>query len=81
MVRELKKIKKGEELLADIESATKSDVLSIEAARKEEFKDELDVGFFFSVVFDTRKERDEWLLSHGIRLEEDFFVKAKNFLL
>ena len=81
MVRELKKIKKGEELLADIESATNSDVLSIEKVRKEEFKNELDVGFFFSVVFDTRKERDEWLLSHGIKLEEDFFVKAKNFLL
>lgn len=81
MVRELKKIKKGEELLADIEAATNGDVLNIEEVRKEAFKNELDVGFFFSVVFDTRKERDEWLLSHGIRLEEDFFVKAKNFLL
>lgn len=81
MVRELKKIKKGEELLADIEAATNGDVLNIEEVRKEVFKNELDVGFFFSVVFNTRKERDEWLSSHGIKLEEDFFVKAKNFLL
>ena len=54
----------------------------VEETRKNEFTyaDELDTAFFFSVVFNTRKERDKWLEEHGIELEEDFFVKADNFI-
>jgi hypothetical protein len=39
----------------------------------------LDTGFYFSVVFDTREERDKWLTEHNLKLVEDFFIKAGDF--
>ena len=33
--------------------------------------DLLDSGFYFSVVFRTRKERDAWLAQRGIGLRDD----------
>ena len=57
----------------------------VQAMREQDFKteqsmnEELDTAFYFSVVFNTRKERDAWLKEHDIQLVEDFFVKAENF--
>lgn len=82
MVREIKKVLKGEKGLEELEKETNKQVSEIEEQRKKAFDDaEMDTGFFFSVVFNTFNEREEWLKKHNIKLEEGFFVKAKNFLI
>ena len=80
MVRDLHtKTASGIEGLQKLEADTEKEVNDIESLRQKDFQNELDAGFFFSVVFDTRSERDSWLKEHGIKLQEDFFVKAKDF--
>lgn len=83
MVRELKKEYKGGGMkgLDDIEKKTDEQVNDIERIRRKDYNPEMDLAFYFSVVFNTRDERDEWLRKHNIKLEDDFFVKAKNFNL
>lgn len=50
-------------------------ILTAEVARKRQYEKEtedlLDMGFYFSVVFPTRKARDEWLEKHNILLRDD----------
>jgi hypothetical protein len=36
------------------------------------------MGFYFSVVFSTRKERDEWLSRHGLKLRQDDHLLASD---
>jgi len=79
MVRKLKKDVKGVETLEALETETESEVKKYNDARKQSFKDELDSGYFFSVVFDTRLERDQWLKKRNLSLVEDFFIKIKDF--
>ncbi len=80
MVRELKKPAKGIEALKELEAVTDKEVKEIAELKAKDFKDdELDTGCYFSVVFDTKAERDNWLKEHGVKLVEDFFVKAKDF--
>jgi hypothetical protein len=81
MVRELKKASKGSKELEAMEKDTERVVGAIEKRREKDFKDELDTGFYFSVVFDTKAERDKWLQDRKIKLVEDFFVKACDFNL
>ena len=81
MVRELHKKSNGIEGLVDIEAKTQKQVDDIEKIRRKDYNPEMDLAFYFSVVFDTRDERDEWLKKHNIKLEDDFFVKAENFNL
>lgn len=83
MVRELKKNIEGGGIkgLDDIEKKTDEQVNDIERIRRKGYNPEMDLAFYFSVVFNTRDERDEWLRKHNIKLEDDFFVKAKNFNL
>ena len=71
----------GTEVLEAFEQEAESEVKKINDIRKKEFRSEMDSAFFFSVVFDTRAERDAWLKDHNIILEEDFFVKSKDFLV
>ena len=78
MVRKLKTEKKT---LEELEKETDIEIKKLNDIRKEEFGNELDAGYFFSVVFDTRKERDSWLKKHNLSLIEDFFIKAKDFKL
>jgi hypothetical protein len=79
MVRKLHKLVKGLEGLEELEKITDREVADIHKIRAQDFKDEMDLGFYFSVVFDTRKERDKWLKEHGLTLTEDFFIKARDF--
>jgi hypothetical protein len=79
MVRELKKPSQGLKGLEELEELDQKEVEEIERQRQNDFGTELDAGFFFSVVFDTYEERQKWLSDHGIKLEEDFFVKARDF--
>ncbi|MDR1900981.1 MAG: hypothetical protein LBQ88_01680 [Treponema sp.] len=79
MVRQLKKPSRGPEALKELELVTDKEVNAIHAQRARDFKDELDLGFYFSVVFDNRRERDKWLKDHGLKLVEDFFIKAGDF--
>jgi len=81
MVRELHKKSKGIEGLVDIEEKTQKQVDDIEKIRSKDYNPEMDLAFYFSVVFNTRDERDGWLKKHNIKLEDDFFVKAENFNL
>jgi hypothetical protein len=80
MVRELKP-SKGIKALNELEKITDSEVEKIQKQREKDFKSELDSGFFFSVVFDTKGERDKWLQNHGLQLIEDMFIKASDFNL
>ena len=77
MVRELKTEKKT---LEEWEAITDEQVKKYNDIRKAEFKDELDAGYFFSVVFDTTTERDLWLKERNLSLIEDTFIKAKDFV-
>ncbi|MDR1901764.1 MAG: hypothetical protein LBQ88_05705 [Treponema sp.] len=79
MVRQLHKPFKGPEALKELELVTDKEVDDIHTQRARDFKDELDLGFYFSVVFDNRRERDKWLKDHGLTLVEDFFIKAGDF--
>ena len=76
MVRRQQSQKNGIEAL---EQETEAEVSQINDIRKKEFKAEMDSGFFFSVVFDSRAERDKWLTDRKLTLEEDFFIRADNF--
>ena len=71
----------GIEALKELEAITDTEIKKLNGIRKEEFGDELDAGYFFSVVFDTRKERDLWLKEHNLNLVENFFIRAKDFKL
>jgi hypothetical protein len=79
MVRQQKKKKNGIEALEEFENITDIQVKKYNDIRKQEFNDEMNVGYFFSVVFDTNKERDLWLKERNLTLIEDFFIKAKDF--
>jgi hypothetical protein len=79
MVRDLKRPSKGIEALDELEKITDNEVEAIHKQRKADFKSELDTGFFFSVVFDTYEEREQWLKDHNLKLVEDFFIKASDF--
>jgi hypothetical protein len=39
----------------------------------------MNTAYFFSVVFDTKAERDQWLKKRNLTLVEIFFIKAKDF--
>ena len=79
MVRKLKKELKVIENLEALEQETEADVKKYNDIRKQAFNDEMSPGFFFSVVFDTKAERDKWLKDRNLSLEEEFFIRAKNF--
>ena len=79
MVREQKKESKGIETLEALENETESEIKKINDARKKEFQNELNAGYFFSVVFDTKEQRDTWLKGRNLSLVEDFFIRAKDF--
>jgi len=79
MVRELKKPSQGLKGLEELERDSEDEVKEIEDQRKKDFSDELDTAFFFSVVFDTKEERNKWLSDRRLKLEEDYFIKASDF--
>jgi len=79
MVRKQQAQKTGIGALEDFEKEAEEEVKKINDIRKQEFKAEMDSAFYFSVVFDSRTERDQWLKNHDLTLEEDFFIKASNF--
>ena len=54
-------------------------IKQIEFQENKKYCDENDVAFYFSVVFNTKTERDKWLKERNIVLIEDFFVKAEDF--
>ena len=69
----------GTEALEVLEQEAESEVMKINDIRKKEFRSEMDSAFYFSVVFDSRAERDQWLRDHNLTLEEDFFIRSSNF--
>ncbi|GHV79453.1 hypothetical protein AGMMS49944_12440 [Spirochaetia bacterium] len=79
MVRELKKPSKGLNGLEELEKDCDTEVKAVHKQLEKDFKSELDAGFFFSVVFNTKEERDQWLQDHGLKLIEDMFIKAVDF--
>jgi len=81
MVREQKpKEEQGLDLLAQKEKETEEYIKKLDDTRIKEFKEEMTASYYFSVVFDTNKDRDEWLRQHGLfdKLVEDFFIKASD---
>jgi hypothetical protein len=79
MVRQQKKKENGIKALEEAESKTDDQIKKYNDIRKQEFKDEMNTGYFFSVVFDTKAERDLWLKERNLTLVEEFFIKAKDF--
>lgn len=80
MIRKLEKQVNPEEVIKKLEELEMKKFNQVEELRKKDFNDEMDSAFYFSVVFNTRSERDKWLKEHNIVLTEDFFVKAENFI-
>jgi hypothetical protein len=79
MVRKQKKQEPGLESLKDMEAKTEEEIKKYNSIRKQEFEDEMNTGYFFSVVFDTNAERDQWLKERNLTLVEEFFIRARNF--
>lgn len=80
MIRKLEKQVNPEEVIKKLEELEMKKFNQVEELREKDFNDEMDSAFYFSVVFNTRSERDKWLKEHNIVLTEDFFVKAENFI-
>jgi hypothetical protein len=81
MVRELKPPPKGIQALEELEKITDDEVEKVEKQREKDFKKEMDTAFYFSVVFDTREDRDKWLKDRKLKLIEDTFIKASDLNL
>jgi len=79
MVRQQKKAQGGIEALKELEQETKSEIKKINDIRKQEFNEEMNAEYFFSVVFDTKTERDKWLKERNLTLIENFFIRANDF--
>lgn len=80
MIRKLEKQVNPEEVIKKLEELEMKKFNQVEELREKDFNDEMDSAFYFSVVFNTRSERDKWLKEHNIVLTDDFFVKAENFI-
>ena len=71
--------------MSELEQAELKRLEEVKKIKESEFQKQLkynneyDAGFYFSVVFNTRAERDKWLKERNIVLTEDFFVKAEDF--
>lgn len=73
-------IKKGISELEKTISEVEKYMEKVEKQRQKDFG-ELDTRFYFCVVFDTYEERNKWLEEHNVKLVEDVFVKAKDFIV
>ena len=80
MIRKLEKQINPEEVIKKLEELEMKKFNQVEELREKDFNNEMDSAFYFSVVFNTRSERDKWLKKHNIVLIEDFFVKAGDFI-
>lgn len=80
MIRKLEKQVNPEEVIKKLEELEMKKFNQVEELREKDFDNEMDSAFYFSVVFNTRSERDKWLREHNIVLTEDFFVKADDFI-
>jgi len=60
--------------LTDESEKVVSEVIRKKRAKEAQIDAQLDMGFYFSVVFATRKDRDDWLCQHGIKLHDDEYV-------
>ena len=80
MIRKLEKQVNPEEVIKKLEELEMNKFNQVEELREKDFDNEMDSAFYFSVVFNTRSERDKWLKEHNIVLTEDFFVKADDFI-
>lgn len=80
MIRKLEKQVNPEEVIKKLEELEMKKFNQVEELREKDFNNEMDSAFYFSVVFNTRSERDKWLKEHNIVLTEDFFVKADDFI-
>lgn len=80
MVRKVGKVQGGEEQLKELEEITDKEVIEFKEKQKKILDEELDTGYYFSVIFETREERDEWLNKHGIVLMDNYSVKAEHFI-
>jgi len=79
MKRKLNKQINPAETIQKLQDMEMAKMQKVEDIRKKQFDDELDTAFYFSVVFNTKAERDKWLQEHNIVLTEDFFVRAEDF--
>lgn len=63
--------------IADIEKESQnviSEIIQKKRQHEKEVINELDAGFYFSVVFRTRVDRDAWLREHDIKLQDDEYI-------
>lgn len=51
-----------------------SEALAKKRKHEADVLDTMDAGFFFSVVFRSRAERDAWLKEKGLRLRDDEYI-------
>lgn len=80
MKRTLNKNENPIELLQEAEKDLKSDIIDSKKTRDEILEQEMDTAFYFSVIFETREERDKFLNKYKITLQDNYSVLAKDFI-
>jgi len=69
--------------LAALEAESREEIKTVRAKQqllsRQAESERLDAGFFFSVVFATRTERDEWLKKQKVNLVDDEYILASKY--
>lgn len=80
MKRKLNKNENSIELLEQAEKDLKDDIIDSKKTRDGILEQEMDTAFYFSVIFETKEERDKFLNKYKITLQDNYSVLAKNFI-
>lgn len=80
MKRKLNKNENSIELLEQAEKDLKNDIIDSKKTRDGILEQEMDTAFYFSVIFETKEERDKFLNKYKITLQDNYSVLAKNFI-
>lgn len=80
MKRKLNKNENSIELLEQAEKDLKNDIIDSKKTRDGILEQEMDTAFYFSVIFETKEERDKFLNKYKITLQDNYSVLAKDFI-
>jgi hypothetical protein len=79
-VDEAKKARSIDQVVEDLNKPV-DEALAKKRAHEKDVQDTLDGGFYFAVVFRTRKERDDFTAQMGVELIDDEYVWGDQLLV
>lgn len=79
MIKDIRS-KTPEQKLAEAEVIFENDIANRKDIRDKILEQELDTGFYFSVIFESKEERDEFLNKYKITLRDNYSVLSKDFI-